>query len=71
MPPDATYLEQARQFADDPETVECLWLVRNGVPFDVAFSLDSTERLGWVVIFGRFEGGAFNWTAGRWEQRDA
>ena len=29
--------------------MDCLYLVRNGVPFDVAFSLPADERLAWVV----------------------
>jgi hypothetical protein len=32
-------------------------LVRQGIPFDVALSLDWTELLGWNVIFGEIESG--------------
>jgi hypothetical protein len=34
-----------------------LWLVRNGVPFDVAFGLDSTTRSAWSIIFSEQESG--------------
>jgi hypothetical protein len=46
--------------------VDSLYLVRNGVPFDVAFSLDRRERLAWVVIFGTFDGGSFDWMSETW-----
>ena len=44
----------------DPEINEILWLVKHGVPFDVAFSLPPEERFAFAVIFGRFEGGKFD-----------
>ena len=56
----------AERESNNPETIACLWLVRNGVPFDVAFSLGDEERLAWVVIFGRFEGGTFDWRTRAW-----
>jgi hypothetical protein len=37
-----------------------LWLVWHGVPFDVAFSLPREDRFAYSVIFGRFEGGKFD-----------
>jgi hypothetical protein len=41
---------------------ECLWLVKNGVPFDVAFGLDETTRTGWAIIFSEQSSGKdFNW----------
>jgi hypothetical protein len=46
--------------------VDSLYLVRNGVPFDVAFSLDRTERLHWVVIIGTMHGRRFDWSARDW-----
>lgn len=50
---------------------EALWLVKNGVPFDVAFSLDEAERLGWSIIFGQFEGGEWDWNSRSWRRKDA
>jgi hypothetical protein len=40
---------------------ECLFLVSHGVPFDVAFGLDDTERAAWSIIFSEFNGAKFNW----------
>ncbi len=44
-------------------------LVKNGVPFDVAFALDPDEMLAYTVIFGEFEGGNFDWDELRWRER--
>lgn len=44
--------------------------MKNGVPFDVAFSLDAEDRLNMVVIFGTFEGGSFDWSELRWRGKD-
>lgn len=46
--------------------MDSLYLVHNGVPFDVAFSLDARERLHWVVTIGRIHGGQFDWTREEW-----
>jgi hypothetical protein len=43
-----------------------LYLVKNGVPFDVAFSLPVDERLAYVVVFGTLEGKTFDWPTGQW-----
>lgn len=48
--------------------MDCLYLVRNGVPFDVAFCLPADERLAWVVAMGRFEGLEFDWATRRWKR---
>lgn len=44
-----------------------LWLVKNGVPYDVAFSLDPTELQAYTIIFGEFEGKKFNWGSMQFE----
>jgi len=41
--------------------MECLWLVRNGVPFDVAFALDDLTRAAWSIVFSEMEGNKFDW----------
>jgi hypothetical protein len=46
--------------------VDSLFLVRNGVPFDVAFSLDAGERTAWVVVFGELDGRVWDWSAIGW-----
>jgi hypothetical protein len=47
--------------------IDCLYLVKHGVPFDVAFSLDEDERLAFVVILGTLEGGIFDWQNLQWK----
>ncbi len=49
------------------DLLDCLFLVRNGVPFDVAFSLGAGERLAWVVALHELEGRQWDWGAMRWE----
>jgi len=39
---------------------EALWLVHNGVPFDVAFSLDDLTRKWMAMRFSTFEGHKLN-----------
>jgi hypothetical protein len=46
-----------------------LVLIKNNVPFDVAFSLDPEEVLAWSIIFGEMEGGVWNWAKMGWEER--
>jgi len=38
-----------------------LWLVKNNVPFDVAFSLDDTTRTAFAIMFSEMEGNKFDW----------
>jgi len=45
-----------------------LWLVKNGVPFDVAFSLDDLERTAYAIAFSEMEGAKFNWDSMRFEE---
>jgi hypothetical protein len=44
-----------------PDLIDCLYLVRNGVPFDVAFSLPTDERMAFVVALGSLDGRTFDW----------
>lgn len=60
--------EAIRVIIDDPVLNEILYLVKNGVPFDVAWVLKPVERFSWCVIFGRFDGGKFNSSTMQWEQ---
>ncbi len=49
--------------------MDSLYLVRNGVPFDVAFSLSREDRLAWVVVLGRLDTGrAFDWATHTWSE---
>lgn len=53
-------------YTQTAELRDSLYLVRNGVPFDVAFSLDGAERRAWVVVFGELAGLVWDYEAGRW-----
>ena len=48
--------------------MDCLYLVKNGVPFDVAFSLDEEERMVWVVALGQLAGLQFDWDKCSWRK---
>lgn len=64
-------LELSRLMASHSAFAECLWLIKQGIPFDVAFSLPPAERLAMVVVFGQFDGGVFDWDTGTWRKRNA
>ncbi len=55
-----------RAMTESADLVDSLWLVRNGVPFDVAFSLDQGERTAWIVVLGELNGKQWDWGAMRW-----
>jgi hypothetical protein len=48
--------------------VDPLFLCMNGVPFDVAFSLDAETRLAWVIAVGELQGRVWDWSAMRWQE---
>jgi hypothetical protein len=48
---------------------ESLWLVRNNVPFDVAFSLDDATRAAFCIIFSEFEGNEFDYSRMEFKER--
>ena len=55
----------------DPETRRSLWLTRNGVPFDVAFDVDSTTRFAWSIICSEQESGKrFNFATQQYEDAE-
>jgi hypothetical protein len=41
-------------------------LVKNGVPFDVAFSLPVVDRLAWIVALGQLGGLEYDWDNRAW-----
>jgi hypothetical protein len=51
--------------------VDCLFLIRNGVPFDVAFSLPPREREAWIVAVGTLDGLRFDWERRCWQAERA
>jgi hypothetical protein len=38
-----------------------LWLIKNGIPFDVAFALDDVRRGAFAIAFSEMEGNEFDW----------
>jgi hypothetical protein len=47
-----------------------LWLIKNGIPFDVAFSLTWPEVLGWSILFIEIESGKqYNWSTHKFQDR--
>ena len=49
---------------------EALFHVKNGIPFDVAFSVDAELRGAWCIRFGMFEGAEFDWSTGSWKPKE-
>ncbi len=47
--------------------MDCLYLVRNGVPFDLAFSLNETDRTSYIIAFGILDGREFDWDQMTWK----
>ena len=43
--------------------------MRNGVAEERAFDMGHLERLAYCVVFGRFEGGEWDWNAMEWRKR--
>jgi hypothetical protein len=38
------------------------------VPYDVAFGLDDTERVAYIIILGRLAGLSFDWQRIKWNE---
>lgn len=51
----------------EPKLRDALFLVRNGVPFDIAFSLDDFDRKVWVIAIGELEGWVWDYGRNCWE----
>jgi len=43
-------------------------LLKNGVPFDVAFSLSDGMKSAFCIAFGELDGFRFNFSSGEWEK---
>lgn len=50
--------------------MDVLSLVKSGVPWDVAMTLDPVESAAFLIAFGTIDGDKFDWEAGRWASRD-
>lgn len=46
-----------------------MYLIKNGIPYDVAFSLGPAEKMAYSVVFGELEGNSFDWNTGTWRER--
>ncbi len=46
-----------------------MFLVKNGVPYDVAFSLGSAEKLAHCVALGEDAYNTFDWNSMSWIER--
>lgn len=46
-----------------------MWLIKNGVPYDVAFSYTAEERFAACVVMSEFEGKTFDWEAMAFKER--
>jgi len=44
-----------------------LWLVHNGVPFDLAFAVADIDRTAMAIIMSEFNGNKFNMDTMRFE----
>jgi hypothetical protein len=42
--------------------------VKNGIPFDVAFSIDEITRAAWCIMFSEMEGATFDWGTMRFNE---
>jgi hypothetical protein len=47
-----------------------MFLVKNGVPYDVAFSLGPAEKLAHMVALGEDGLNVFDWASMSWRRRD-
>jgi hypothetical protein len=46
-----------------------IWLVKNGIPFDVAFAVDAATSSAWAIMFQEFEGAEFDLHTMRFKDR--
>lgn len=43
-------------------------LIDHNVPFDVAFAMDRTMRLAWIIVLGQASGGHWDWDNMAWRE---
>lgn len=60
----------ARKIAEDPYINHVLWLIHNGIPYDVAFSLPLNQLKAWAIIFSTFNGREYDWDKEEWVSPD-
>ena len=60
---------EVRLISEDGVLENRLYLVRNNIPFDVAFSLDNVTARGWALQFARMDGHDWDWDSGTWKKK--
>jgi hypothetical protein len=45
----------------------CLWLVKNGVPYETALALEERELIAHYIVMGEHEGGTWDWGTNDWK----
>lgn len=61
----------AKLIAEDDDLKQRLWLIKNGIPFNVAFSLSHEQVFAFAIIFSEFElpkERCFNWETMRFNE---
>ena len=57
-----------KKLAGDAGYRDLLWIVKNGVPWDLAETWTDEQVLAASIVLGELEGGArFNWDSFQWE----
>jgi len=54
---------------NDPDFAEPIVLVKSGVAEERAFSMRREERLAWIIVLGRIEGGDWDWERMIWREK--
>ncbi|WP_435018495.1 hypothetical protein TA3x_000469 [Tundrisphaera sp. TA3] len=60
-------IDKIRALVENGELNNRLYLVKNNVDFDVAFSLEDHQVTAWAIIFGRMDGGEWDWASMSWK----
>lgn len=47
-----------------------MYLIKNGVPFDVAWTMEDHYVLAYCVTFGKAEGNEFDWASRSWRKQE-
>ncbi len=53
----------------NPDFRDRCYILKNGVPFNVAFGIDDTLRLAFAITFGELDGGEFDFTSMSWREK--
>ncbi len=63
------HVKEVQRIAENSSVQGILWLVHNGVPFEIAENLTAQELEAWGIVFGTFRGGSFDWKTYRWIEK--